>query len=77
MKIPAAAIAAGFACGIVLGGSGAFAAHAAQRWFLAVVCASAFVLAHQDHIGGLTAVLQNFRVSRLWLGRETIEHCII
>jgi competence protein ComEC len=27
--------------------------------------------AHQDHIGGLTAVLQNFQVSRLWLGRET------
>ncbi len=27
--------------------------------------------AHQDHIGGLTAVLQNFHVSRLWLGRET------
>jgi competence protein ComEC len=27
--------------------------------------------AHQDHIGGLTAVLQNFRVSRLWLGLET------
>lgn len=27
--------------------------------------------AHQDHIGGLTAVLQNFRVLRLWLGRET------
>jgi competence protein ComEC len=27
--------------------------------------------AHQDHIGGLTAVLQNFRVSRLWLGLDT------
>jgi competence protein ComEC len=27
--------------------------------------------AHQDHIGGLTAVLQNFHVSRLWLGKET------
>jgi len=26
---------------------------------------------HQDHVGGLTAVLQNFRVSRLILGRET------
>jgi competence protein ComEC len=25
----------------------------------------------QDHIGGLTAVLENFHVSRLWLGRET------
>jgi len=27
--------------------------------------------AHQDHVGGLTAVLQNFHVSRLMLGRET------
>jgi competence protein ComEC len=27
--------------------------------------------AHQDHIGGLTAVLQNFHVSRLMVGRET------
>jgi competence protein ComEC len=26
--------------------------------------------AHQDHLGGLTAVLQNFRVGKLWLGRE-------
>jgi competence protein ComEC len=26
--------------------------------------------AHQDHIGGLTAVLQNFRVGELWVGRE-------
>jgi competence protein ComEC len=26
--------------------------------------------AHQDHLGGLAAVLQNFRVGRLWLGRE-------
>ena len=26
---------------------------------------------HQDHVGGLTAILQNFRVSRLILGRET------
>jgi competence protein ComEC len=33
--------------------------------------AVALTHAHQDHIGGLTAVLQNFRVSRLWLGRET------
>jgi competence protein ComEC len=27
--------------------------------------------AHQDHIGGLKAVLENFQVGRLWLGRET------
>ena len=26
--------------------------------------------AHQDHLGGLTAVLQNFHVGRLWIGRE-------
>jgi competence protein ComEC len=26
--------------------------------------------AHQDHLGGLTAVLDNFRVGRLWIGRE-------
>lgn len=25
---------------------------------------------HQDHLGGLTAVLQNFRVGELWIGRE-------
>ncbi len=26
--------------------------------------------APQDHLGGLTAVLQNFRVGKLWIGRE-------
>jgi competence protein ComEC len=26
--------------------------------------------AHQDHIGGLTAILENFRVGTLWVGRE-------
>lgn len=26
--------------------------------------------AHQDHLGGLTAILQNFRVGHLWIGRE-------
>lgn len=26
--------------------------------------------AHQDHIGGLSAVLQNFHVGELWIGRE-------
>lgn len=26
--------------------------------------------AHQDHVGGLLAVLENFRVGRLWIGRE-------
>jgi competence protein ComEC len=33
--------------------------------------AVALTHAHQDHIGGLKAVLENFRVGRLWLGRET------
>jgi len=26
--------------------------------------------AHQDHVGGLTAILNNFRVGGLWIGRE-------
>jgi competence protein ComEC len=26
--------------------------------------------AHHDHIGGMTAILENFRVGRLWIGRE-------
>jgi competence protein ComEC len=26
--------------------------------------------AHQDHIGGLAAILENFSVGRLWIGRE-------
>lgn len=26
--------------------------------------------AHQDHLGGLTAILENFRVGRMWIGRE-------
>jgi competence protein ComEC len=26
--------------------------------------------AHQDHLGGLTAVLENFKVNELWIGRE-------
>jgi competence protein ComEC len=26
--------------------------------------------AHQDHIGGLTAILENFHVGSLWIGRE-------
>lgn len=29
--------------------------------------------AHQDHLGGLTAILENFRVGRLWIGREAIS----
>jgi len=26
--------------------------------------------AHQDHLGGLNAIMENFRVGRLWIGRE-------
>ena len=26
--------------------------------------------AHQDHLGGLTAILENFKVEELWIGRE-------
>jgi competence protein ComEC len=26
--------------------------------------------AHQDHLGGLVAILENFRVGKLWIGRE-------
>jgi competence protein ComEC len=33
--------------------------------------AVALTHAHQDHIGGLKAVLENFQVGRLWIGRET------
>jgi len=33
--------------------------------------AVALTHAHQDHIGGLMAVLENFHVGQLWLGRET------
>ena len=32
--------------------------------------AVALTHAHQDHIGGLTAILENFRVGSLWIGRE-------
>src|SRR5258708_25027158 len=35
------------------------------------VDAVALTHAHQDHIGGLKAVLENFQVGRLWLGPET------
>jgi competence protein ComEC len=31
---------------------------------------AALTHAHQDHLGGLTAILDNFRVGRLWIGRE-------
>jgi competence protein ComEC len=30
----------------------------------------ALTQAHQDHLGGLTAILDNFRVAKLWIGRE-------
>lgn len=34
--------------------------------------AVALTHAHQDHIGGLAAVLENFQVGQLWIGRETV-----
>jgi len=35
--------------------------------------AVALTHAHQDHIGGLAAVLENFSVRQLWLSRETLS----
>jgi len=32
--------------------------------------------AHQDHIGGLAAVLENFRVGKLWIGREVASQAL-
>jgi competence protein ComEC len=32
--------------------------------------------AHQDHLGGLTAILENFRVGRLWIGREVSSQAL-
>jgi competence protein ComEC len=31
---------------------------------------AALTHAHQDHLGGLNAILENFRVGQLWIGRE-------
>jgi competence protein ComEC len=33
--------------------------------------------AHQDHIGGLNAVLQNFRVGTVWIGREVASPALV
>ena len=33
--------------------------------------------AHQDHIGGLTAILENFRVGTLWVGREVESAALV
>jgi competence protein ComEC len=33
--------------------------------------------AHQDHIGGLTAILQNFQVGTLWVGREVESAALV
>lgn len=32
--------------------------------------------AHQDHIGGLAAILENFRVGQLWVGREVSSRAL-
>lgn len=33
--------------------------------------------AHQDHIGGLKAILENFHVGRLWIGREVSSPALV
>lgn len=33
--------------------------------------------AHQDHLGGLTAILENFRVGTLWIGREVSSPVLV
>jgi competence protein ComEC len=33
--------------------------------------------AHQDHIGGLTAILENFHVSTIWIGREVSSAALV
>jgi competence protein ComEC len=33
--------------------------------------------AHQDHIGGLNAVLENFRVGTVWIGREVASPALV
>lgn len=33
--------------------------------------------AHQDHLGGLPAILDNFRVAKLWIGREVSSPALV
>jgi len=33
--------------------------------------------AHQDHVGGLLAILENFRVGRVWIGREVSSRALL
>jgi competence protein ComEC len=33
--------------------------------------------AHQDHLGGLTAILENFQVGELWIGREVASTALL
>src|SRR5712691_1999714 len=33
--------------------------------------------AHQDHLGGLTAILENFHIGELWIGREVTSPALI
>jgi len=39
-------------------------------WVLLGLDVVALTHAHQDHLGGLTAILENFRVAQLWIARE-------
>jgi competence protein ComEC len=32
--------------------------------------------AHQDHLGGLIAILENFRIGKLWIGREVSSRAL-
>jgi hypothetical protein len=78
MKIPAVAIAAAFAGGIVLGRSALVAAHATQRWFLLAVIAGvaallllAFLFAWRDFLrsAAATSLLS-------WLGLGMLASCL-
>jgi competence protein ComEC len=50
-------------------GEGAVSAYLWSRGFQKIDVV-ALTHAHQDHLGGLAAVLENFRVGQLWIGRE-------
>src|SRR5262249_33226097 len=33
--------------------------------------------AHQDHLGGLLAILENFHVGKLWIGRDVVSPALV